>query len=263
MMSSTHPIAGHRLVDLSVDISPDVPCIWPGNPDFKADRLNWYDDEQPYFNRLLTADEHVGTHFDVPAHFIPAPDSGHPDASPLGLTTDAIDLGRLLAPAAVIDASPLLGTGEGRVSPKVTRAHVEAWEAEHGALAPGDAALVHTGWSDRHYRAFPDGRRYAEAVLSGELAPWPALDREAMAHLANRGVMVFGADTPSAGPLDDVAAVHVTGLERGMVFVENLIGLGGLPARGALFIFLPLKLSGGSGAPGRAIALVPDAEGPR
>jgi isatin hydrolase len=30
-----------------------------------------------------------------------------------------------------------------------------------------------------------------------------------------------------------------------------------LPPRGAFFIFLPLKCEGGSGAPGRAIALKP------
>ena len=37
--------------------------------------------------------------------------------------------------------------------------------------------------------------------------------------------------------------------------IEELVGLGQLPAVGALFIFLPLKLVGGTGAPGRAIAL--------
>jgi kynurenine formamidase len=39
--------------------------------------------------------------------------------------------------------------------------------------------------------------------------------------------------------------------------VENLTGLAQLPPRGAIFCFLPLKIVGGSGAPGRAIAFLP------
>jgi kynurenine formamidase len=46
-------------------------------------------------------------------------------------------------------------------------------------------------------------------------------------------------------------------LAANVVLVENLTGLGALPPRGATFAFLPLKLAGGSGAPGRAIGLVP------
>ena len=54
-----------------------------------------------------------------------------------------------------------------------------------------------------------------------------------------------------------VANVHRIGLGAGIVFVENLTGLHQVPATGAWLVFLPLKLVGGSGAPGRAVALVP------
>jgi kynurenine formamidase len=43
-----------------------------------------------------------------------------------------------------------------------------------------------------------------------------------------------------------------------MLFVEALAGLAQLPPRGAFFLFLPLRLSGGTGAPGRALAVLPD-----
>jgi kynurenine formamidase len=42
-----------------------------------------------------------------------------------------------------------------------------------------------------------------------------------------------------------------------MVFVEALTGLDRLPPRGAWFPFLPLNLVHGTGAPGRALAVVP------
>jgi kynurenine formamidase len=87
--------------------------------------------------------------------------------------------------------------------------------------------------------------------------PWPGLEREALEYVADRGVVLFGTDTPSAGPLDTVAECHVTALSRNLVVVENLTGLAQLPPRGALFCFLPLKIVGGSGAPGRAVAFLP------
>ena len=42
-----------------------------------------------------------------------------------------------------------------------------------------------------------------------------------------------------------------------MMYLELLANLKALPPRGAYFIFLPLKIKGGSAGPGRAIALVP------
>jgi kynurenine formamidase len=44
-----------------------------------------------------------------------------------------------------------------------------------------------------------------------------------------------------------------------MLFVKMLTNLDRLPARGASFVFLPLKIALASGGPGRALALVPDA----
>jgi kynurenine formamidase len=38
-----------------------------------------------------------------------------------------------------------------------------------------------------------------------------------------------------------------------MTFVEALGGLAVLPPRGAWFLFLPLRLAGGTGGPGRAL----------
>ena len=80
---------------------------------------------------------------------------------------------------------------------------------------------------------------------------------EAISLLVERGVGLFGTDTPSAGPMQEVVDVHRIGLGAGIVYVENLIGLHQVPATGAWLVFLPLKLVGGSGAPGRAVALVP------
>jgi kynurenine formamidase len=243
---------GFRLVDLSVRIADDLPAVWPGNPELRFETFHWFDDPQPYFNRCLTIDEHVGTHWDAPAHFLA-------DHVERGLSsTDDVPLDRLVVPAAVLDATDLTGSGDAGVSPRVSAERILAWERANGELRPGDGVLLRSDWSDRYYKPFPAGHQFADDVIAGSAPAWPALDDEACLLLLERGVVLAGFDTPSAGAWDDVTRVHRLLLGRNVVVVENLIGLGALPIRGSTFLFLPLKLAGGSGAPGRAVALVPE-----
>lgn len=78
-----------------------------------------------------------------------------------------------------------------------------------------------------------------------------------MEYVLDQGVMPIGIDCPSIGAVENALDAHLTGLNRGAVYVESLTRLDTLPVRGALFVFLPLNLVGGSGAPGRAIAFIP------
>jgi kynurenine formamidase len=50
---------------------------------------------------------------------------------------------------------------------------------------------------------------------------------------------------------------HRTLYERDIPAFENLTNLERLPARGAFIVALPMKIKGGSGAPLRAMAIVP------
>ena len=240
-------------VDLSVPVAPEYP-VWPGNPVMTVEGL-WTLDEPPYcFNRVVSFDEHAGTHWDAPSHFVRDPaERGLP-------LTESVPLERLIAPACVLDATDLAGSAGPGESPIYGRDRVLQWEREHRPIEEGDAVLLRTGWTDAHYRIGEAGHLYAQAVVDGETAAWPGLDVAAMSLLVERGAGLFGTDTPSAGPLQVVAEVHRIGLGAGIVYVENLIGLHQLPATGAWLVFLPLKLVGGSGAPGRAVGLVPREE---
>jgi kynurenine formamidase len=103
----------------------------------------------------------------------------------------------------------------------------------------------------------PKGKAFGMDVIMTKIAPgWPAPDVLVMEYLASAGVGVIGVDTGSMGSLQDDAAAHHAGLKHGMVFIERLTNLGRLPSRGAAFIFLGLKLEGGTGSAGRAIALI-------
>ena len=66
-----------------------------------------------------------------------------------------------------------------------------------------------------------------------------------------------GTDGLSIGPAEGGGPTHLGGLSQGMVFVEALTGLDRLPPRGGWFLFLPLNLVDGTGAPGRALAVLP------
>ena len=51
--------------------------------------------------------------------------------------------------------------------------------------------------------------------------------------------------------------VHKLVLSKGLSMVENLANLDKLPISGAIGIFAPLKIEGGTGSPTRVLALVP------
>jgi kynurenine formamidase len=255
------------VIDLSVDISERHPAWYIFDPAFRAELHVTYDSPPSpalphggggFFSRTLTGEEHLGTHFDAPAHIIPPPHSGLPNAGPAGLlTTERIPFEQFHGPAAVIDCTGFLDQAKGGMSPRVPPAHIEAWEAVHGPLAATDRVLLRTGYSDAYYRAYPEGRRYMHTPIVDKTEPgWPAPADETLELLASRGVRLVGTDGSGMGPVEGDYSAHVAGLRHGMIFVEKLIGLERLPLRGAWFFFMPIKVIGGGAAPGRAFALV-------
>jgi isatin hydrolase len=256
------------VVDLSVMDGERWPCWWPTQMPFQQKVWNWFADMDapapvrasmgPVNIRWITLDDHCGTHVDAPSHFIPPANSGLPHASPLGTQSgEQIPLVDLMGPAAVVDVTALAGAGTPGTSPWITPDHLRAWEAQYGPFRRGDIVLLRTGW-DRHYRPWPEGRAYAyDAVVAGTGLGWPAPSAATVEHIHGRGVVTLGIDAPSIGAVHDPMTPHYAGLERGMRYVENLTGLDRLPARGAYFVFLPIKVEGASGCPGRAMALLP------
>jgi kynurenine formamidase len=243
----TAPVLTNTLIDLSVTVSERLPGVWPSHHPFVREVTRTH---PPYFTEAIQIDEHTGTHFDAPAHFLPATDE-----SP-ATYGDRVDLRLFCGPCAVIPVSPAAAHAENGVSPEITPSMIEGWEAQHGRLHPGEIVLFHSGW-DRHYVEGPAGKRYVDDVLVTKEQPgWPAPTVPAMEFLFARGVRCVGTDAPSMGSSHDGGPVHVWGLSRGIAYVEGLTNLDRLPARGATFIFLPLKVEGSSGGPGRAVAWV-------
>ena len=263
-------LASARVVDLSVTVSERLPGTWPGHMSFAHHNWNWFAEVEgptgntrsaaPYQTNFVVMDEHCGTHFDAPTHFVPPPGYDLPLAGPLGEESgDRVPLEDLMGPAAVVDVRSLMGEGKPGVSPFITDGHVKAWEEEHGPVREGEVVLFLTGW-DRYYVEGEEGEKYMSGSLVTRDHPgWPAPAPEAILYLHDRGVKTVGIDAPSIGSAHDPVPAHQAGLGRGVRYVEILTNLDRLPARGAHFFFMPVKIAGSSGGPGRAMALLPDA----
>jgi isatin hydrolase len=265
--------ASVRVVDLSLLVAEAYPGHWPTHLPFQHKTWSWFTEIDtpvgsayghlgPYTTRWLLMDEHTATHVDAPRHFLPPPGFGLPDEHPLGaITVEQVPLPQLMGPARVMDVRDLVGTTPPGVSPAVTLERLEAWEAEQGVLAAGDVLLLRSDW-DLRYRPGAEGAAYChEVIVTKQASGWPAPSPQLVLAVAERGVRCLGTDAPSVGAAQDGQPVHVAGLGAGLVFLECLARLGTIPAKGAFFVFAPLKLEGGSGAPGRAFALVPDEGG--
>lgn len=252
-------LEGLDVVDLSVVVDPAYPVVGLSSPRIQADVLSRTEDDG-WYTRWIALEEHSGTHFDAPCHVIPPLGSTSDIASELGsVTSDLVSLAELVRPAAVIDCRSLLNQASIGRSPIISAALIQEWENDHGAFRGDEAVLFYTSFNDLHYLSEEDGGRmyYASRHTPPETVGWPAPNVETIDYLASRGVRLIAIDAAAMGPTEGSYSEHVAGLGAGVLFVEKLCGLGQLPARGALFAFLPVKLKGGSGAFGRAMALVP------
>lgn len=260
-----------RIVDLTVLIGEDLPAHWGANPPFARWTNNWFEKSKnvysttavnsvgPYYSQRYVIDEHTGTQTDFPAHFVPPPDSGLPNAGPQGVVTgDKYPLGRMMGPAVVIDVTDIRDGAEPGFSAPITVERIQQWEADNGDIQAGDVVLFYSGYSDAYYKPFPEGSRFTYDPVVMKSAPgWPAPTPGVMDYLHEKGVWHLGIDGASMGPVENGQPTHLAGLNHGMSWEESLINLGELPTRGAYYIALPIKVVDQSGSPTRAIALVP------
>jgi kynurenine formamidase len=254
-----------RPIDLTLTIDERYPTTWPPHVPFVRRTWNWFSEERhgpetwtsacgPYYTEVLIIDEHIATHFDAPSHFVP----DHAPGKPGAICGEQIPLSQFAGNAVVVDVSDLIGDKPG-VSPFIEQERVLAAEQQLGrALTGDDVVLFRSDWDERFYHPFPRGNGYAVDVAVLQKAPgWPAPSVACIDLLLQRGVRCVGTDGPSMGAAHDGAPAHVTGLGRGMVFIEGLANLREIPDATATFQFLPIKIAQSSGGPGRAVAWIP------
>lgn len=239
---------GGTLVDLS-HAYDETTVFWPTAEDFHLEKVADGMTPQGYYyaaNNFATS-EHGGTHLDAPVHFAEG-----------GQAVDEIPIERFFGPAVVIDVTEASGKD---ADYQVTVADFERAEREQGPIAPESIVLIRTGFSSR----WPDAARYLGTAARGEAAVrdlhFPGLHPDAARWLvANRPVRAIGIDTASIDyGQSTLYESHRALYGANIPAFENLTNLDRLPLRGAHIVALPMKIGGGSGAPLRAVAVLPEA----
>jgi kynurenine formamidase len=240
-----------EIVDLTQPLDERTPVIqlpaqFAQTPGVKRHEISHYDERgSAWAWYWLESGENTGTHFDAPIHWISGRD---------GIDVSQVPPQHLIAPAVVIDRS-----AESAEDPDylLTVDDVRAFEADHGPLPEGGWLLLHTGWDTRAQdtEAFlnaRDGNPHSPGP-DVECARWIAEESP----LVGVGVETVGIDAGGAAEFDPPFPAHYYLMGAGKYGVTQLANLGALPPTGALLFVAPLKLTGGTGSPVRALALVP------
>jgi arylformamidase len=172
---------------------------------------------------------HAGTHVDAPKHF-----------GIEGKTVDEIPLTDFIGPAFMLNLEGL--------KPRHLIVLSDLGELKN-ELKEGDSLIIKTGWSKYYYN--PEYFRDQLPRIGEELAKW----------CVSRKIKVLGVEPPSVADvnnLEEVTRIHQILLSGGIRIVEGLTNLESIKNNNFLLMVLPLKISGGDGAPARAMAIEGD-----
>lgn len=238
-----------KTIDLTHPLDPDFPVlILPENfgqcAPFRIEEVSHYDERGPaWYWRNFSCNEHTGTHFDAPIHWVTGKDI--PNSS-----VDTLAVDGFVRPACVLDFSKEVAANPDFV---LTADHIRAWEKTHGEIPKGWWALFRTDWSKRAWKD------YLNMKADGAHSPGP--DAGAVKLMIERDVVGFGVETigTDAGQafgFEPQYPAHTLLHGAGKFGLQCLKNLDQLPAKGALVIAPPLKIKHGSGSPLRVLAVV-------
>ncbi len=191
-----------------------------------------------YVNQVVLS-EATGTNIEAPARVL----AGSP-------TVDRLPLRQFMGYGVVIDITEQVADDPGY---RLKQSDIEVWESDHGAIPPEAIVLIRTGWDAR----WSDTERYVNRDSSGRPV-FPGISAEAVDFLIReRRVHAVGIDTMSLY----LGSGNETGqrglLVTGKFHINNLTHLDQLPPRGSVVMAFPICIAGGSGAPARVLAIIP------
>ena len=175
-------------------------------------------------SKTLHLNSHAGTHMDAPFHF-----------EVNRQTIDEFEVSRFICDAWIFAIDAYAGQ----------KIKLEDLGSNAGRIKKGDGVILKTGWSE-----FVNENKYREALpgIHASLANW----------LVAKGVNMLAVETPSVADvmdLNEVTKIHEILLGGDVIIVEGLTNLDAVSEEKVKLIALPLKISGGDGAPARVIAM--------
>lgn len=214
--------------------------------------------QSSFANEVIVMPGHAATHIDALGHFSRAGDVHGGDRAAAietqhGLSRlDAGEIGPIWRRGVLLDAAAHRGVDVLDPGAAIDAQELKAIaRAQQVTVDAGDVVLVRTGWA-AHWEDPP--------TFNGGKGGFPGPDADGAAWLIERGVALVGSDTPVFEaipfPGDSVHAMLL--VDAGIHIVENLNleRLGADRVHTFLFIALPLRIAGATGAPLRPIAVV-------
>jgi arylformamidase len=202
-------------IDISVSLHTGM-VHWPDNPPVQIERMLDMDRNETCNVSKLSMGSHTGTHMDAPLHFVRA-----------GAGIDQMPLDAAIGRARVIEIQD-----PGAIQPEELRPY---------AIQRGERVLFKTLNSQRCWRS--------DAFVEDFIF----ISRAAARYLAAVAVRTVGVDYLSVGGFrQDGTETHQALLEAGIWIIEGLDLSQVQPGMYELNC-LPLKISGGDGAPARAL----------
>ena len=207
------------LIDLTREISTDTK-VFPGSPLPKF--ITWNKMEiHNYHSEVVFMSTHTGTHMDAPSHFVTGVSS-----------IDQIPVNRFISRAILIKIA--------KASDElITASEIEVSKVN---ILEGNSVVFSTSWENE-----VDNDYYFNHS--------PGLSEDAAEYLIDKRVNAVCIDSPSIDRgSDSNFPVHKLLLSKEILIVENLCNLSKIDNQNFTLIMMPLKLSGASGSPVRAIA---------
>jgi arylformamidase len=207
-------LEGGGWIDATVALSEALP-VWPGSAGIRVHQQMRLERGDPSNVTRLDFDIHVGTHVEMPLHFIDG-----------GASVDELRLEDLIGEVTVVDL------------PSVAAVSAEDLE---GAAIPAGARrlLIRTSNGPRWERREFDPR-YVSLTLSA--AQW----------IAGRGIRAVGIDYLSIQRYGDAWDTHRVLMQANVTIIEGL-NLSNVAAGQYEMICLPLRLAGAEAAPARVL----------
>ena len=235
-----------KWIDLTYDFDENT-IYWPTNNPFSHDTVFFGVTDKGFFysSGSYAADEHGGTHLDAPIHF-----------SAGKIAVEKIPIDQLTGEGILIDVS------ENALKDHDYLVNVEDlknWEAKNGKIPDHSMILLYTGYA----KFWNDRTKYIGTHMTGSEAVaelhFPGLDPDAAKWLVSeRNIQGIGLDTPSIdyGQSEDFLAHQVLS-EKEILIFENVANLDKVPAKNFYITAFPMKIKGGTGAPLRIAAFIP------
>ena len=204
------------LIDITVPLEEGM-VTWPGSTGFHRSWPKRIADGHSSNNSRIDTDVHMGTHIDLPLHFIQN-----------GTSADDASLEGLIGPAYVVELPNI--------------AVITAADLDQAAIPVGtERLLLHT----RNSLLWKSGKK-------DFVTDYTALKADAAQWVIDKNIRTVGIDYISIQCFSDGPEVHHILLAGGVSIIEGL-NLSGVNEGPYELICLPLLIAGAEGTPARAI----------